>query len=264
MKTYGLARRGPLQVTRASSWCSRRPRSGTCNPALDLDPPPDRPDPSIYSQGPLLAAGATATWHNPDIVLYAAPQYVGGSYRIDRGLLLDNALITVRNRSATAAAINTVVAVSYSPFGIGMPLSPLATQMVSLRSGEARQLSIPLPKPREALSLFVDLSHPYDADVTNNHGASSSALSLLAPGLTFPLQFGNVTRDPITYNLSVEPNTVGVTLNPAQVTVAPGSTAWVDAIPGALPGGTGTTSFTIVARDAQGNLAGGFTWLLYW
>lgn len=255
---------------RQPNWCSRRPDPGGCSPAIDLSPPPDRPDPAIYSQAPLLAAATTATWDNPDIVLYAAVQHTGSSWRIADGWFLDNVKITVRNRSLTAAAINMVVTVSYSRIGIGLPRTPLTTQLVSLEAGGSRQLIIPLPpavlaQTEKALALFVDVSHPYDLDATNNHGESISIISLIGAGLSgvIPIKLGNTTSSPITYALSVEPTNVTVSLSNTNVTVGPGATASVTASHTTLLPTPSQTSFTVVARDAIGNLVGGFTSILY-
>jgi hypothetical protein len=76
-----------------ATWCSRRPGLGVCKPAIAAQPPPDRPDPAIYSQAPLLAAGGTATWDNPDIVLYATPQHTSGGWSIAPQWFLYNALV---------------------------------------------------------------------------------------------------------------------------------------------------------------------------
>lgn len=255
---------------RAPSWCSRRPDSGGCSPAIDISPPPDRPDPAIYSQEPFLSAASAATWDNPDIVLYAAPQHTGPSWRIAEGWFLDNVKVTVRNRSLTAAAINTRVAVSYGPVGIGMPRTPLTTQLVSLEAAGSRQLIIPLPpavlaQPEKALALFVDVSHPYDLDATNNHGESISIISLIGTGGSgaIPIKLGNSTAAPIAYALSVQPTNVAVSLSTSHVTVAPGATGSVIASYGTLLPTPSQTSFTVVARDALGNLVGGFTSLLF-
>lgn len=255
---------------RAPSWCSRRRDSGACSPAIDISPPPDRPDPAIYSQAALLAAAIAPTWDNPDIVLYATPQHTGGSWRIAQGWFLDNAKVTVRNKSLTAAAINMVVAVSYGPIGIGMPRAPLTTQLVSLEAAGSRQLIIPLPpavlaQPEKALALFVDVSHPYDSDPTNNHGESISIISLIGAGVTgaITIKLANTTADPIAYALSVEPSNVGVLLSTSHVIVAPGATGSVIASHATLLPTPSQTSFTVVARDALGNLVGGFTSLLY-
>jgi hypothetical protein len=237
---------------------------------LDLDPPPNRPDPSIYSQAARLAAGTTATWDNPDIVLYATPQQSAGGWSMPPGWFLENLLVTVRNSSATVPAINTVVSVSYGPQGIGMPRTPLSTQFVSLGAGDAIQLTIPWPATvrnqllLRALAVFVDLSHPYDSDLANNQGASSSIIGLISPGAgAFSVPLGNATVDPITYSLSVQPNTVGATVTPSSVTLQPDTTATATIFYGVLGSGTGNTSLTLVAHDGAGNLAGGFTGRLY-
>jgi hypothetical protein len=216
-----------------------------------------------------LALGDSVTWDNPDITVYAKPQFVGGTW-VENQWILNNALVTVRNTSTQVAAINTQVAVSYAQVGIGLPRTPLTTQLVSLAAGGAQQLTIPLPsvvlsQNQQAVALFVDLYHPFDSNLTNDHGANSSAISLIAAGLnsSMPLNFANTTSSPVTYNLTLEPNTVQAKLESTQITVAPAGTGQVT-IEFAVPSGTGSTSFTVTAQDGQGNLQGGFTFLLYY
>jgi hypothetical protein len=176
----------------------------------------------------------------------------------------------VRNNSATAAAVNTIVAISYAPMGIGMPRTPLTTLMLSLLAGETRQLSVPLPAavlnaPVKSVGLFVDIAHPYDANLTNDHGANMIGIVLLEAGRSGvqTIALGNTTSSPITYNLSIEPNTIGATLSSTSVTVAPGATGGVGANFPAPANPPGQTEFTVVARDDSGNLLGGFTTALY-
>jgi len=155
--------------------------------------------------------------------------------------------------------------------------TPLATELISLGGGAVRQLSIPLPAAvlhpadgRLSAAIFVELSHPYDSDQTNNHGESVSAIEFTDSGdgrtggfNVVPIRIGNLTANPITYQLSVEPNNVGATLSAATATVAPGAIGGVMANFGApgLPPSQG--SFTVVARDTLSNLAGGMTYRLY-
>lgn len=274
MKQATIARAGAIN---RSKRCLSLPASGGCNCSIGVNPPPNRPDPSIYSQAPLLADGTAATWDNPDIVLYQTPQYTDGQWQMPAGWFLNNVLVTVRNKSQRAAAINTVVAVSYGPCGIGMARTALATQLVSLAGGAAQQLSIPLPAAvlhpadgRPEAAIFVDLSHPYDLDQMNNHGESISAIELTQPDddrvggfNAVPIRLGNLTANPITYVLTVEPNNVGASLSATNVTVAPGAIGGVVANFGAPGLSPSQGAFTVVARDMLGKLAGGMTYRIY-
>lgn len=268
------------------SWCSggtRRP-AGQCS--INITPPPDRPDPAIYSQAPRLSTGLQATWDNPDIALFTPPTYGGGAWQFDGPGMLNPATISIHNLSTSAAAINTRVAVSLGGHaGIGVPRFPVITQLVSLAAGETRALSIPLFPPyinvdvnglrHTGRALFVDISHPYDIDTANNYGEGVIGLALIdrrdpagavLVGATLPaipISLGNTTGAPLVYVLSVSPNTVGAQISPAQVTVAPGDTGSARlsyTLPAMSPF---DTSVTVVARDPQGNLLGGYTQRLY-
>jgi len=156
------------------------------------------------------------------------------------------------------------------------------TYLVSLKAGETQTLVIPERVPLQwdveypevlfevlAPALFVDISHPYDADTTNNHGESVIALCRnVTPThggdpIEIQINLGNVTTQPLVYVLSVEPNTVAAQLIPAQVEIAPGGAGYTSlfcTMPFATPA---NTSVTVIARDLQGNVMGGITVLLY-
>lgn len=276
--------RDSSSINRSRQSCPGTPSLPGGNCSIVLNPPPDRPDPAIYSQRPRLSAGLEVTWNNQDITLFAAPSFVDGEWQFDSHWFLDHASISIHNLSTTAAAINTIVAVSSGPLGIGMPRNPVVTQLLSLKQGETRTLNIPLGAFVARLdvvdgvyageALFVDISQAYDADTTNNHGESVTGLALIrrydATGALvvlilkpIPISLGNTTAAPLVYVLSLASNTVAAQVNPTQVTVAPGATRTALISYTLPPTGPNATSVTIFAHDLQGNLLGGLTQLIY-
>jgi len=279
-----MATTDSLSRARNRSWCSGTALPPSCQSAIRITPPPDRPNPAIYGQAPRLSAGLQATWDNPDITLFGTPSYGGGAWEFDLAGMVNPASISIHNLSTTAAAINTRVAVSLGYAGIGVSRIPVVTQLLSLAAGETRAISVPLFPPyinvdinglrRSSRALFVEISHPYDADTANNYGEGALNLVLIDRrdaagavivgfGPDIPITLENNTAAPLVHVLSVEPNVVAAQISPAQVTVAAGSigTAQLSyTLPVTSPF---ETSVTVIARDLQGNLLGGLTQRLY-
>jgi hypothetical protein len=280
MATRASAVRIPAK---ASCACDVSLPASRCS--IQLNPPPFRPDPAIYTQSQRLAAGLDVTWNNPDITWFQPQVYADSKWQFN---MQPGMSISIHNLSAKAAAVNTTVSVSRSALGIGMPRSPVVTQVLSLAAGETRVISVPLliaaliipgfiiidfqtgeetteiAGTELGAAIFVDISHPYDSDASNNHGESVTSLAFLsieAPPI--PILLGNVTAAPLDYVLSLAPNTVTARITPTQVTVAPGATAIAYlsyTLPATRPF---STSVTILARDQQGDLIGGLTQFLY-
>jgi hypothetical protein len=257
---------------------------GSCS--IIVNPPPYRPDPAIYTQSQRVAAGLDVTWNNPDINWFQPPTYAGGKWQINIQPAMS---ISIHNLSAKAAAINTTVNISRSSLGIGMPRSPVVTQVLSLAASETRVISVPsLITPflipgsiiidfqtgkedgaafagtAYGTAIFVDVSHPYDSDTSNNHGESITSLAqLIFEESPIPIFLGNATAASLNYVLSLAPNTVAAQITPNHVTVAPGATGFADlsyTLPTTRPF---STSVTVLAHDQQGNYMGGFTQCLY-
>jgi hypothetical protein len=270
-------------VERSRGSCIGPASLGCCQSSITLWPPPNRPDPATYSQTPLVAAGDAVTWASPDVSTYGPPNYDGTQWQFDQSWFSKNqAVVTLRNRSNSVPAINTGVALYGSGVGIGLPRHLITTQLVSLAGGEVRQLTVPLSgfgyeildPPNgwhTGWALFVEITHPYDADTENNHGEYVSWLvsrprlgpsqAVLIPD-AIPIQLGNITDSPRDYVLSILPNSVSAQVQPLQLTVAPGT------IQDALftfdrPSSYGNASVTLIARDLSGNLLGGVTVQLY-
>ncbi len=254
--------------TSSARWClpASASQGGRCS--LSLNPPPNRPDPAIFDQEKQLAAGLTTTWNNPDITWFAPPTYVAGRWQPGPtdNKLLDNAKISIHNLSATTPAINAVVTVSRSRFGIGLSRSSLSTQLVSIPAGQSTDLVsqlglTPIEMARGGEALFVDISHPYDADISNNHGASVVSFQFAGDSMSIPIS--NQTNDPQTYTLALMPNGVAAQLEDAQLQLAPGDSGFVGirfTVPAASPF---SDSVTVFARNSRGDLVGGATVNLY-
>ncbi len=273
-------------VARRPSPCLSPASLGGCQCSISVSPPPNRPDPAIYSQAPLVAANQAVTWASPDIAFYAPPTYDGTHWQFIGDWLWNYALVTVRNRSTAVGAINTLVSVSRSGIGIGLPRRPLTAQLVSLAPGEQRQLTVPIGLTVVDLdggldgmgfetgdALFVDISHPYDAETDNNHGEcitsiilrrtpSSSTFFPVIPD-RIPIQLGNTTASVRDYVLSVLPNSIAAAVSPTEVSVAPGNIVTASLTYTRPQSGGVDPGVTLIARDPGGNFLGGMTVQFY-
>jgi hypothetical protein len=102
----------------------RRPRRESC--CVAIKDPADRPDPATYSQEEQLHLGLVPTWNSPDIITHNISPY---------SLFLEPE-VKVRNLSTTASAVNILVHLHTSVFGIGLPRTPLATKVVNLAASQ--------------------------------------------------------------------------------------------------------------------------------
>src|SRR5689334_6103646 len=118
----------------AASWCRpQRPKQrGAC--CLSVSTPPQRPDPAIYSQDEQIQAGQIPTWDSPDIVTNSDIPWA----------LHPETRVTVRNLSPQVAAVNALVQLSVSAFGIGPTPAPLSAQLVTLEPSATATLNFPL------------------------------------------------------------------------------------------------------------------------
>lgn len=266
---------------RGSPACSPLATLPGCACSIAVNPPPNRPDPAIYSQAARVSAGLDAAWDNPDIKVFAPPNYVGGEWLRSEPWLFDRAEVSIHNRSPTVSAINTVVRVTRGRYGIGMQRTPVVTQLLSLGPGDTTKLDLPLGAFHPIYhdnsghevritghTLFVDITHPYDADVTNNRGESVVGLATIATRLSqgndLPIPIGNYTDQPLTYVLSLLPNNVTAQINAPQVTVAPESSQLLYLHCNIPPTKPFSTSITLLAEDLEGHLLGGLTQYLYY
>jgi hypothetical protein len=232
-----------------------------------LSPPPDRPNPEVYTQSVIIASGQLPTWNSPDVSVRYEPTVVGGKWQIPREYLLPNPSISVHNTSTSAAAVNTLVAVSAASWGIGLPKIPLGTYLVSIAPGQSATLSLPsLFVAWGDLKgvLYVDLSHPYDADIRNNHGQDASLVFLTddPTGAGYAFQVGNQEDAVREVALTIAPNALSASLSQTSFTLSAGASQSVLLSCGSMPPRPRPfeEDVTVIATDTvTGALIGGVT-----
>jgi len=222
------------------------------------------PDPSIYDQQLLFAEGAAPTFNSPDIET------------VDLWPLnpIPNLTATVRNLSSQSSANQTRVDISWSPWGIGLPRTPIATSFVDLAragySGSEQTLSWPTPPAMLAarlFGLFVTVIHPYDSDPNNNQGEQTVDGFQTSTGRSkvFVVPVRNPTGAAETISLTAGPAPVApwVTITPATFTLGAGAQQDVmvaidvpAAIPPSPPGTFISASVDILATIGGGYLGG--------
>jgi len=248
-----------------NSWCHPQPRrrDGCC---LVPQTPPQRPDLATYSQQEQISLGAAPSFNSPDITTNDDIPWK----------LRPSVELVVRNLSPDASAINALVNMSTSAFGIGMQQSPLSSQKINLAPSSQQTLWFPLPPALltgdQSLGVFVVIEHPFDIRPINNTGAQvvkgvmASAVGRNA-SLVFPAQ--NSSGAPRSMTFSVLANSLGATITPAAHAFA----AWEQinltlhvSVPGGTHGSAGSpirNEITVIATDNSGALVGGVTWI-YW
>lgn len=216
--------------------------------------PPKRPDPGIYSQSENFSAGQPMTWDSPDITT----NLTGG---------LDETIrATVRNYSADSTAVNTLVQLEYSQFGIGFPRTLSNILKVNLNkagsAGDSQTVDFLLPSGFKAennrVSVFVKVIHPHDRNSNNNVGEQSWSASNATAGSTtdFSFQVYNSHNANETFSLSVLESDWGATLSSGSVNLLPGQSSTVT-LSVTIPAGANTKAFNVIALDATGGLYGG-------
>jgi len=175
------------------------------------------------------------------------------------------------------SAINVMVQLSMSSFGIGRQMVPVASQFASVPAGQSVSLNFPTPPnfigegAEPWLGASVNLQHPYDQDLANNQAASmwmgididtaAEPGGVLSP--TFPVanEFSTATEE---ITLSIIP-TAGVTVSnlPGPISLNPGQVqnAGFDLVQApAMDGGTFLVPLaSVVGIDSNGNFVGGLT-----
>jgi hypothetical protein len=185
---------------------------------LHTSKPPKRPDPAIYSQEEQLALGVAPTWNPDDITT---------NQRRPWTLLLESS-VTVRNLSAEASAINTLVHFFTSPFGIGTQRTALSSVTVNLSPNQVLQLKFAMSQALLAgdpkIGAHVVIDHPDDAKRINNRG-SQTVFGVFTTDVGRTLQFEfpvlnnvNAARQ---ISLAVLANDLGAFVQPAVHNFAP-------------------------------------------
>jgi len=234
---------------------------------LFTNPSPHVPDLDTYSQAEQLATGAVPTWDSPDIDSNAWRPFK----------LLPTARVRIRNLSGLTGAINAQVTFSTSALTVGLGLQRVTRgiQVVSLAPAGQLELTFDLPAIDHPLGLFVDIAHPYDPRLINNHGARQVfELSTRSEGRSIPLLIPVV-------NQSSNPTSISVVALPTDLNV---SITWPSSFGGSFAPleqvdptitigvptylhGTSTSpsrhDVSLVARRSDGSLVDGITFVVW-
>lgn len=222
------------------------------------------PDPAIYDQQLIASTGELPTFNSPDIetvsVWPLAP--------------IEKLTATVRNLAIDASALRTRVDISWSPWGIGMPRAAIASSFIDLsRAGfGGSQATLVWTTPMELkdagrYGIFVQVSHPFDRDRTNNESEQSVDGFQTSDGRskTFIVPVRNPTAMAQTITLIAGPTPVmpWVVITPATFTLNPGAQQDVmihvnvpSAIPASPSGTLISASIDVLARIGGAYLGG--------
>lgn len=243
----------------------KRKRRPHCK-CISTDKPPKRPDPAIYSQIQRISQGIYASWESPDI---KTNWWIPWRF-------MDSIEVIVQNKSNEASAVNTLVQVSWAPFGIGTIFAPLGAQMINLGlAPDQKIMQFPVSNAIRELgnnvSIRVDISHPHDKDAHNNlgfqaiHGVVTSDVGK-APKMDFAVVNDSAASETIT--LVVQANEIGASVSPASKVFAPNEqiTATLStAIPASITppsGGHILKEATVIGYNSSGKILGGVTLLV--
>jgi hypothetical protein len=248
-------------------WCPRpHDRRGACCAHIG-DPPPDRPDLATYSQEEQLTLGVSPTWDNPDMLTNWWRPFT----------LMPETVVTVRNLSSRASAVNAHVSLSTSIFGLGMPRVLLGMYSLSLAPSQQRTVLFPLPQatlnaPDQRIGTYVRIDHPHDARAINNAGQQLLADAFTtSSGRAFTVTFP--VRNPLGVSQAI---TLAALANDLSAVVMPGSHLFAPleqrtatlgvSVPGTLHGTVPAPlrrDVTIVGRNQDGTLLGGLTYVIW-
>lgn len=222
------------------------------------------PDPAIYNQQLIATTGELPTFNSPDIETVSVWPLTP----------IENLTATVRNLASDASAQRTRVDVSWSPWGIGMLKTAIASSFIDLSragfSGSQATLKWTTPealKNAGRYGVFVQVSHPFDRDRTNNESEQSVDGFQTSDGRskTFivPVRNPTATTQSITLIAGPTPVTSWVVLVPATFTLNPGAQQDVmihvnvpSAIPPSPPGTLISASIDVMARIGGAYLGG--------
>ena len=207
-----------MAVVSRTNWCRpirRYPPGCTC---LKPDEPPKRPDPAIYSQAEQVSLGLAPTWNPDDITTNQQRPWT----------LLDESTVKVRNLSTSVSAVNTLVHLFTSPFGIGTQRTLLSSQVVNLAPGAEATLIYPMTAALLAgdprIGAHVAIEHPHDSKAINNRG-SQTVFSVFTTDVGRNLHFdfpvvnnAGVARQ---ITLAMLPNALGAAVSPTVHNFAP-------------------------------------------
>jgi hypothetical protein len=260
-----MATRIALGDKSVRSWCrpQRQPQRKSC--CVVINTPPDRPDPATYSQDEQLALGLLPTWNSPDIVTNHNSPYT----------LFKEPEFKIRNLSARANAVNVLVHVSTSAFGIGMQRTPLSTKVISLAPLQEVTLLYPLSQALlsgdQRIGVHVVIEHPHDKNLFNSRASQIAfAVDTSNVGRDFQQQFPvlNLSGAPRQLTLSVLANYLSAIVTPTVRNFAPfeqiQATLNIE-VPNSLHGTPGAViekEVTVIGRGPDGSVIDGITYLV--
>lgn len=300
-----------------SSPCAPSRRGPSCSCKIALNPPPNRPDPWIYDTASGQAAQFAAWQASPATAppptfwipnaawQLASPGWINAIpfFLPVCGINLYSSLnttdrnglpsapssviqVTIGNNSSVTA-INTLVKLSVSYFGIGRKKVPIASQLVSIPPNQSVTLNFPTPSsfltetvtaggitlhnPQQWLGVYVDLQHPYDKNLANDQAismwmglgttAQGGPGGVISPAFPVTNEFSSATEQ---ITLSILPAAgVGISSQPGPITLNPGQVQYSGfnlTVPPTIDGGTFLAPLaSVVGVDSKGNFVGGLT-----
>jgi hypothetical protein len=202
------------------------------------------------------------SWNSPDIITHNISPY---------RLFLEPS-VKVRNLSSTASAVNVLVTLQTSVFGIGLPRTPLATKVINLAASQEVELlyqfSQALLNGDPRIGVHVTIEHPHDSNLLNSRASQLIFIVLTSQvGRNFQVQFPVQNQSPAArqLTLSVLPNELIASVSPSVRNFAPfeqiQATASIQ-IPAALHGTPAARlekEVSIMGRGPDGRLIDGIT-----
>jgi hypothetical protein len=254
----------PLLGCKCSARAARSPDRG-CG-TLHTTTPVRRPDLAIYSQAEALARGNAPSWDSPDI-----STNLWGPFR-----LREEALIKIRNLSASVPAINALVHFAVSPFGIGTRAERRLSRTVNVSPGREVELSFPFDQATRAgdprIGVHVLIEHPHDELAINNEGSQvhdGGYTTESGKDFTVSIPVLNDSTMPREIRLSIMPTDLLASISPTAHLFAPHeqivATLHIQ-VPTFLSGAPDLVvqrAVTVVGRLSTGELVGGATRLVW-
>ncbi len=192
----------------------------------------DRPDPCIYDQFMLMALGLPVTWANPDVAIL-----LGGVAQNTYDLIQSTpyeVVVTVHNSSRTRAAAGTRVDMTWTEYGAGGGVPhAVGTHFVNVPvwPGVAKaSFAWTTPATPGHYCLDAQLTHPDDADPSNNRGQNNTQVYAAHSQVSSPVRIFNafLAQPPPPSALVAKRAPVPVHGNDVEITVD--SYVFVDAI----------------------------------
>lgn len=236
--------------------CGGKQRSpaAKCN-SLIVKEEVKKPDLAIYSQEEALQKGIIPTWNNPDIL--------GTNQEV---------FVRIRNLSPTVPAINALVHLYTSPYGIGTKKELKLTKVINLAAGAQTELIFPLDNETQAgnrlAGRHIRIEHPYDSKRVNNFGSRCNDIITVGHSerewsVLFPVVNDSAFSREI--KLSLMPSEFIASISPSSYLFSSHeqiiATLRIQ-IPDFLRGantGSSLPSVTVIGRLSDGELIGGIT-----